>query len=412
MGMVGRARSGMVAVALAGVGCGPTHAAEPTAASDAGISDAHPGDLTNVGAASDSSDAADIDADAAERESTSASDADAAADNLAYAPDGGCQPGVPRCEGDFGYQMCQDDGGWGPPVSCAGYSNNGTTSYCVTINGWGYCVDPACWYWITHGFIPGATPVGVCMIDGTFARCTAGGTLAPYVCDAGCTQAGSLDGLALGYCNPACAEGAQECLGGPLYRVCSGGKWSSSPQQCPGGQTCNPVATLALPQIRCGGRCDPGTSRCSVDAAAVETCDPSGVWTLDRTCLLGRCVQAGQQAQCQAECAPGQHQCAYDGARSERSCGDAGLWNPEVLCPQGESCRMNGSVASGCVVCIGSNATGGNGYGGVDSTCIQGQLAVCGAGNVYGSLMTCEGGTACVESSTKPSSIASCEPVP
>ena len=43
-------------------------------------------------------------------------------------PDGPCMPGVPRCHGDFGYQMCEQDGTWGESHSCAGYSSNGTTS--------------------------------------------------------------------------------------------------------------------------------------------------------------------------------------------------------------------------------------------------------------------------------------------
>ncbi|HEX2881858.1 MAG TPA: hypothetical protein VHO25_20170, partial [Polyangiaceae bacterium] len=76
--------------------------------------------------------------------------------------DGGlCIPGVPRCHGDFGYQQCEQDGTWGAPHSCAGYSSDGTSSYCVMTPGtetnepWAACVDPACWYWITRGFVPG-----------------------------------------------------------------------------------------------------------------------------------------------------------------------------------------------------------------------------------------------------------------
>src|SRR5271166_4488190 len=65
------------------------------------------------------------------------------ADGPAYMGDGGCQPGVPRCQGDFAYQMCADDRTWGTSLSCAGYSANGTSSYCVTIDNYGYCVDPA-----------------------------------------------------------------------------------------------------------------------------------------------------------------------------------------------------------------------------------------------------------------------------
>src|SRR6266699_2573136 len=41
---------------------------------------------------------------------------------------GPCTPGVPRCSGDFGYQVCEQEGIWGPPRSCAGYSEDGTSS--------------------------------------------------------------------------------------------------------------------------------------------------------------------------------------------------------------------------------------------------------------------------------------------
>ena len=38
-----------------------------------------------------------------------------------YDDAGPCQPGLPRCAGDFGYQVCQQDGTWGSSQSCAGY---------------------------------------------------------------------------------------------------------------------------------------------------------------------------------------------------------------------------------------------------------------------------------------------------
>ena len=54
-------------------------------------------------------------------------DADANASESGYELDGArCVPGVPRCDGEFGYQMCEPDGTWGSSRSCAGYSENGT----------------------------------------------------------------------------------------------------------------------------------------------------------------------------------------------------------------------------------------------------------------------------------------------
>jgi hypothetical protein len=247
----------------------------------------------------------------------------------------------------------------------------------------------------------------VCADDGTFTRCTSGGVLVPDACDAGCIQSGTLDGLTLGYCSPRCAEGSAECLGGPLYRECVAGRWSVAPKQCAAGQPCNPITSGALAQVRCGGACDGG---------AVEVCgstgDASTAWALDRACELGRCVQAGQQAQCQADCSPGQHQCAYDGAQTDRSCGDAGLWGPEVPCVQGTTCRLSGSVALGCAACVGSNVAGGNAYGAIDSACQDGGLSTCGPDNTYAPAAPCEAGSACVELTQQASRVASCEPLP
>jgi len=329
-------------------------------------------------------------------------------DAPSYADDAGCQPGVPRCQGDFGYQMCQDDHTWGASVTCAGYSTNGTSSYCVTLGGWGYCVDPACWYWTTHGFLFGDAAVGVCSFDGTFSRCTTEGILAPDNCDGGCTQVGTLDGVGLGYCNPPCAEGARECLGGPLYRECTGGRWSDVPSACPNQQACNPVAATATPQVRCGGPCDPGASRCSPDSSAIEMCSSAGAWMPDQACVLGRCLQGGQQAQCQADCSPGESQCAYDGAGAARNCGDAGLWNSEVACPTGTQCRMSGPIALGCVACVGSSAAGGNAFGEIDGTCQGAELSLCASDNTWQPPSSCSDGGACVAVQQGPSSVASC----
>jgi hypothetical protein len=67
-----------------------------------------------------------------------------------YRDGGPCPRGSTRCHGLMGYQECLDDGGWGESHSCAGYSTNGTASYCavVTPTGgepWAACVEPACW---------------------------------------------------------------------------------------------------------------------------------------------------------------------------------------------------------------------------------------------------------------------------
>jgi hypothetical protein len=329
-------------------------------------------------------------------------------------PDGPCTPGVPRCHGDFGYQMCLQDGTWGESNSCAGYSSNGTTSYCAEIpmeggGTWATCVDPACWYWLGRGALGGPTPVGICQPDGTIRPCLAGGTVAAATaCDGVCTRVTTLDGRDVGMCTPACEDGARECLGGSFYRVCASGRWSADVGSCAG--PCVPVATGARPDIRCGGPCDPGTSRCGA-LNSVEVCVPGGTWKTDRSCLLGRCRPAGPQAECETECSPGEHQCGFDGSGSERVCDDKGLWMPEAACAAGMSCRMSGDAALGCVACVG--AGGGNAFGGADSRCAGAGSSVetCGTDNRWQAPAACGALAACDELVRGASTHAACEPV-
>jgi hypothetical protein len=349
----------------------------------------------------------------ADREAVTTVDAaaDGAPDGYS-SPDGPCQPGLPRCHGDFGYQMCGPDGTWSESLSCAGYSMNGTTSYCAEIpmeggGTWASCVDPACWYWLGRGALGGAEAVGVCEGDGTMQACRPDGTLAPVACAGVCTPVTTLDGRAVGYCAPACEDGARECLGGPLYRVCAGGRWSANIGTCAGD--CNPVASGARPDIRCGGPCDPGTSRCRADGAAIESCSDSAAWVMDRACLLGRCRPAGPQAECETECAPGEHQCAFDGAPSERLCGQNGLWMAEAACAAGTSCRTSGAISLGCVACAG----GGNAFGAPDSRCTKGDVETCGADNQWGPVTLClDAGDVCTALTRGASSIAACAAPP
>jgi hypothetical protein len=337
-------------------------------------------------------------------------DAPPVPDGAGYGDDGGaCQPGLPRCHGDFGYQTCEQDGTWSESHSCAGYSPDGTTSYCAEIpmdggGSWATCVDPACWYWLGRGALGAPSmPVGICEPDGTFQACSLGGTLAPLTCDGVCTSVAALDGRALGYCAPACEDGARECLGGAFYRTCAQGRWSATVATCDGA--CNPLAEGPLPDIRCGGACEPGTSRCRDDLGGVETCEPGGTWTAERTCLLGRCRPAGPQAECETECQPGEHQCAFDGADTERLCGATGLWQTDTACPAGATCRLSGDLTLGCVACVGS----GNAYGAADSRCGPAGVEVCGADDRWGTDAPCPDGDVCASLVRAPSTLAACQ---
>ncbi len=344
-----------------------------------------------------------------------------------YSNDGACSAGVPRCHGDFGYELCEQDGGWSESHSCGGYSSNGTTSYCAELpteggEPWATCIDPACWYWWKRGLLaktPDGSSVGICLPDGTINRCSPGGTLAVAQCAGACSRVATLDGRALGFCAPACVNGARECLGGPFYRACVNGHWDPTVRACAG--TCNPLATGAVPDLRCGGACEPGTSRCRADDAAVELCADDGTWKLDRACTLGRCRPAGPQAECEAECLAGQRACAFDGDSVERRCDDAGRWTAEMPCAADTSCRLSGDLALGCVACVGD----GNAFGIADSRCVSvradggastdggtdANVAVesCGPQNAWQSQITCASNETCAAISRGPSTLAACQ---
>jgi hypothetical protein len=218
----------------------------------------------------------------------------------------------------------------------------------------------------------------------------------------------TLDTRPLGYCAPACAEGARECLGGPFYRTCAGGRWKDEPETCAGA--CNPLASGTRPDIRCGGKCDQGTSRCRADLAAIEVCTPEGTWMGDRACMLGRCRPAGPQAQCEAECAAGQHACAFDGADAERRCDDSGRWSAETACAAGTTCRLSGDFALGCVACVPARPGGGNAFGAADSRCTTaGDVETCGDDGAWQAKTDCPAGSTCASLVRGPSSLAACQ---
>jgi hypothetical protein len=392
--MVRRRHLSLACVALALAACGP--------------SIGPPADASNGGGDG----ASERGADGAPDRATDGAASDAL--DGAYAADGPCMPGLPRCDGDFGYRMCQQDGTWGPPESCAGYSMNGTTSYCAEIpvatgGTWGTCVDPACWYWFAQGALAGPLAVGVCLPDGTLDRCDRGGALAIEPCAGACTQVATLDGRAVGYCAPECADGARECLGGSFYRACANGRWGADTEACDPGD-CVPVPA-SPPGVQCGGACFAGTSRCSDDRRAVESCGTDGAWTLDRTCLVGLCAPAGLQAECETECAPGMHQCAYDGAPTDRLCDATGLWLPETTCATGTNCRLAGGVAQGCVACVGVHAGVGNTFGPADSRCVaDGGVQSCDVGNTWTDDAPCASPQVCKTLSDGPSTLAACGP--
>lgn len=398
---------------LAAAACSDVRPSAPTgSAGHAGEDQAQDGGA-NAGGGDDGRGASGAAGDAGDGGADDAGEGGADGDGYAGADTGNCTPGVPRCHGDFGYQMCEQDGAWGESHSCAGYSLNGTSSYCVDVptgdgEPWGTCVDPACWFWMTRGFDVGAAPVGSCTADGKLQRCSTGGALSLETCAGACTQVGSLDGRALGFCAATCDDGARECLGGGLYRECEAGRWNEVARACPDGQECSPLSKGALPDIRCGGGCELGTSRCRADRLAVETCNGDGEWQVERECLLGRCTTAGPQAECQAACSDGQRACAFDGAGSERVCDESGAWSAELPCSLGASCRLDGTLPLGCVACVGAAASGGNAFGVSDARCLDGALQLCGAGHRWSPAVACSEGGTCVGLERGASSAAAC----
>lgn len=319
-----------------------------------------------------------------------------------------CRSGQTRCHGSLGFQRCTPEAVWGESQSCGGYSENGTSSYCITEDTedgpWALCVDPACWWWRESGLGHEGLVAGACSGDSQIRPCNVGGILlAPTACDGSCRAVAKLDGRALGYCETSCIEGERECLAGPLYRECRAGVWSSEAQVCAGGETCQSLAGGESLDIRCGGACEAGTSRCSADGSTVESCDELGQWQAAAPCSLGRCVRSGAQAQCQTECRPGERACAYDGADSQRVCGEGALWEETLACSEGERCRIGMRGSLGCVSCVGE-AAGGNAWGVADSRCEAGDVVECGSVEP----LACAAG-ACVELQRDAATLAYCE---
>ena len=326
--------------------------------------------------------------------------------------DGECRSGQTRCHGQLGFQSCTPDGVWGTTQSCGGYSVNGTSSYCALFDQgdgppWAACVDPACWWWKQSGLDPAEEVGGVCVGNDQVRVCRGGILGRKAACVGTCKSVGEIDGRELGYCTSSCNEGDRECLGGSLYRECVAGEWSTVARACADGVSCQPLAQSPHPDIKCGGACEAGTSRCSADGSGVEVCEDEA-WAAKPPCMLGRCVQAGAQAQCQTECVPGEHACAFDGASLELSCSEQGLWGEPSDCDAGASCRVGTAGALGCLDCVGSEIAGGNAWGVADSRCSEEGVATCGTDNTFGAAEPCAAGQSCVGLERGAASLAYC----
>ena len=270
------------------------------------------------------------------------------------------------------------------------------------------CVDPACWYWNVAGLLDDSHRVGVCAPDGGFMACSSGGTLASSSeCAGGCVTVTVINGKSVGFCRAECEDGAQECLGGPLYRECVLGRWQRSAKVCEGGSRCQPLADTPLPRIQCGDACTPGTSRCA-SKSALERCGDDGVFEAAEECARGVCQSKGVQAYCASECLQDASDCAFDGASSARTCSGEGQWSAEQACDTGTTCRTSGGIDLGCVECVGPNAPGGNAWGVADSRCDGEAVAACGDDNRWQPARPCDAGESCVELDSGPSTLAYC----
>ena len=338
-----------------------------------------------------------------------------ATDDSSYAGnnsgDGECRSGQTRCHGQLGFQRCTPDNVWGASQSCGGYSENGTSSYCAVFDDgggpWAACVDPACWWWKQSGLGTEDAEPGVCVGAEQVRRCVAGILRQPEPCAGACRRVAELDGRVLGYCDAACDDGDRECLGGALYRECVDGSWSTEAHSCEKGALCQPQSYSLHPDIKCGGACELGTSRCTDDGLGVERCSDAQEWQAE-ACALGRCVSSGAQAQCQTECKPGEHACAFDGAATELTCSEVGLWSEPVVCAEGATCRVGTAGALGCMKCVGPALGGGNAWGVSDSRCDGVGVAQCGADD-YEASEPCGEAQGCVELRRGAATLAYCK---
>jgi hypothetical protein len=214
--------------------------------------------------------------------------------------------------------------------------------------------------------------------------------------------------LSIGLCRTECEDGAQECLGGPLYRECSGGRWLRKAKRCESGTECQPIGESALPRIECGDTCTPGTSRCAAGSNGIEHCGDDRHFEAAVACAIGVCQSKGVQAYCAPRCLEGAVECAFDGAPSVRNCIEPGDWDVEEACPTGTTCRKSGGKSLGCVECLGGESPDGNAWSVADSRCDGAAVVDCNADNRWKAAVDCPQGETCVALTNGASSLAYC----
>ena len=187
-----------------------------------------------------------------------------------------------------------------PHIAAPGISENGTSSYCVAIpdpsgQAWAACVDPACWYWITKGFLrEGSRSAFVCPMDRSNDVAPAARCHGP--CATACARRSARSMAARSATAVRLASRVRESVSevrpfasvtmvaGAIHRA-----------RVRTARRCNPTSSGPLPDVRCGDMCDPGTSRCSSDRDSIRSVLRVGQ-VADRSRLRARTVPRERSA--------------------------------------------------------------------------------------------------------------------
>jgi len=362
-----------------------------------------------------------------------------------------CTPGTVICWDDDSTSTCQEDGTWGSPEQCPTEGELEYELQCRQVSDFlggvtAACLDPVCAYWLDSsgtGDLPGVElpeTFGACTPDGQFRPCQNGVLGEASSCDGVClteVDLSSLEGYSNtadqdpGQCGVECEDGQTRCVhaestGSPLYQECVDGRWSAQYETCEGNAVCWDGGDLEhgaaldreyftytfqfgdfLPEVICGGECNPGRTVCYGDQ--MMTCGANGQWEVPVDCPFGVCEDQGAYVQCEAECIPGTLSCfpnggdlPNDSSPEEYLCTPDGRWSGATVCDTSdidapEACRVDSKgVVLGCVQCVGPD-TNGNNEQVADSQCRAANTALrtCTASNTWGPDVACGGGDLC-----------------
>jgi formylglycine-generating enzyme len=253
---------------------------------------------------------------------------------------GSCSPGQTQCNGQQA-QVCDATGHWqndgpmcGSSQTCVGGvgSDAGATASC-------------------HG---GCSPGQATCSGAQPQSCGPSGQWQ----NTGSACSGSTPECYRGAC-VVCAPATVGCSAGQQPQLCnaSGSAWQ------PSGSACSASTPACLNGVCVA--CSPGSTQCGPNGTQLQTCDATGSWQNEATCVNQACAGGGSGADagaatCQGICAPGQTHCVRNGVETCQGDGTwgTGTWGTFSACDHQTCVGGVGTAAGGAALCQGVCAPG------------------------------------------------------